>query len=316
MNDSQTLRVRVACVETVTPAIKRFTLIAADGGELPRFSAGSHVVVHMVGKGRVYRNAYSLMGDPADRRRYCIGVRRQEQSRGGSVFMHEQVGEGDLLEISPPANLFALDRLAAKHLLIAGGIGITPFMSYLGELDTLPARFELHYAFRSKEHAAFADELATRLDERLHLYDAQRNEVVRPESLLADQPLGTHVYVCGPQGLIRAVVEAARGQGWPDSHIHFEQFSAPQPGSAFRVRCARSGRVIEVDSDVSLLDALEGAGISVPSMCRGGVCGQCETALLDGEAEHRDSFLPAAERSRKIMPCVSRARSAGLVLDL
>ena len=250
MKFPETLTVRVAAVETVTPEIKRYTFVDPEGGELPGFSAGSHLVVHMPAAGRTYRNAYSLMSDPADRSRYQIAVRRQEASRGGSVYMHEQVRVGDLLQVSPPANLFALDRLAAKHVLIA------------------------------------------------------------------DQPLGTHVYVCGPEGLIQAVVEAARELGWPDSHVHYEQFAAPQPGAPFVVECARSGCTVEVPGDLTLLDALEGAGVAVPNLCRGGVCGQCETVVLAGEVEHRDSYLPEAERGRKIMPCVSRACGARLVLDL
>jgi ferredoxin-NADP reductase len=134
MKFPKTLAVRVADVQGVTPSIKAFALVSADGGELPRFSAGSHVTVHMPGKDRTYRNSYSLTGAPGDRSTYHIAVRRQEESRGGSIFMHDQVQIGDVLQITPPANLFTLDRLAARQILIAGGIGITPFMSYLQEL--------------------------------------------------------------------------------------------------------------------------------------------------------------------------------------
>lgn len=316
MKFPERLVVRVANVETVTPLIKRFTLTPAEGDELPGFSAGSHVVVHMPGEDRTYRNAYSLMGAPSDRRCYEIAVRRQEASRGGSVYMHEQVGVGDLLHINPPANLFALDRLAAKQILIAGGIGITPFMSYVDELADLPAPYELHYAYRAAGHAAFRDKLAAQLGGRLHTYDAARDQFVQPRKLLAAQPLGTHVYVCGPAALIEVVVESARELGWPDSHVHYEQFTAPQPGAPFKVSCAKKACEIDVPSDMSLLDALEAAGVTIPNLCRGGVCGQCETGLLEGEAEHRDDFLPAELRHCKIMPCVSRARSARLVLDL
>jgi ferredoxin-NADP reductase len=316
MKFPEILTVCVSNIEIVTPLIKRFTLIPADGDELPRFSAGSHIVVHMPGKDRTYRNAYSLISAPIDRSSYRIAVRRQEQSRGGSVYMHERVSIGDLLQIKPPANLFALDRLAAKQILIAGGIGITPFMSYLEELAGLPAPYELHYAYRARSHAAFCDKLAAQLGGRLHTYDAARDEFVQPRAVLAAQPLGTHVYVCGPEGLIKAVVETARALGWPDSHMHYEQFAAPQPGAPFKVSCAKHDREIDVPPDMSLLDALEAAGVAVPNLCRGGVCGQCETALLEGEAEHRDNYLSAEARDCKIMPCVSRARSARLVLDL
>lgn len=319
MSFPPTLAMRVADIETVTPLIKRFTLVAAEGGDLPGFSAGSHVLVHMTDAAQHYRNAYSLMSAPNDRTSYQIAVRRQEDSRGGSAYLHARVQIGDMLQISPPANLFALDRLAARHLLIAGGIGITPFMSHVAELTaagTAPAVFELHYAYRGEAQAAFREQLAAWLGARLHTYDSSLDSYIQPRELLATQPLGTHVYVCGPPDLIESVVATARELGWPDSHVHYEQFAAPQPGAPFTVSCARQGCEIEVAPEQSLLDALEAAGVNVPNLCRGGVCGQCETVLLEGEAEHRDSYLSAPERARKIMPCVSRARSGRLVLDL
>ena len=316
MKFPHTLSVRVARVEAVTPAIKRFTLMPIEGDALPGFSAGSHVVVHMPDGVRTHRNAYSLLSAPGERGAYQIAVRRQERSRGGSIYMHERVSAGDVLRVTLPSNMFPIDRLALRHILIAGGIGITPFMSYIRDVVGQTSPCELHYAYRTPEHAAFRDELAMQLGERLHEYDAASGRRLTPRMLLADQPLGTHVYVCGPESLTESVVEAARGLGWPESHVHYEKFAAPQPGRPFKARCARSEREIEVAGDVSLLEALEMAGIDVPSMCRGGVCGQCATDLLEGEAEHRDSYLPAELRSRKIMPCVSRANCELLVLDL
>lgn len=316
MNFPPTLPVRVARVDTLTPRIKRFTLLPAEDDSLPGFAAGSHIMVHLNIAERSYRNAYSLIGAPSERSAYQIAVRRQEHSRGGSVYLHEQVRAGDRLKVTPPANLFSLDRLAAKHVLIAGGIGITPFMSYVHELTAETVPFELHYAYRDSGHAAFRDALATRLDKRLHEYDAAHGRRLQPRRLLAAQPLGTHVYVCGPGGLIQAVVECARALGWPESHVHYERFVAPQPGRPFAVTCARAGREIEVPADLTLLEALEAAGIEVPSLCRAGVCGQCETELLQGEAEHRDTYLSDASRCGKIMPCVSRAKCERLVLNL
>ena len=316
MKFPETLTVRVAHVETLTPLIKQFTLVAGVAQALPGFSAGSHVLVHLRDGDRIYRNAYSLLGSPYDRKTYRIAVRRQAQSRGGSVYMHEHVQTGDLLQINPPANLFPIDRLATRHILIAGGIGITPLMSHVAALAQQETPYELHYAYRAVEHAAFGAHLATALGQRLHTYDTSKSQRLRPSAVLAAQPLGTHVYVCGPQGLIDAVIDEAGQLGWPDSHVHYEQFAAPLPGKPFRVHCARQRREIDVPGDTSLLDALEAAGIAVPHMCRGGVCGQCETTLLEGEAEHRDSYLPEAARTTRIMPCVSRARDDRLVLDL
>ena len=316
MKFPQTLSVRVAEAGMVTPAIRRFTLLPVGGESLPGFSAGSHVVVHMPDGARTHRNAYSLLSAPGGRSAYEIAVRRQERSRGGSVYMHERVNVGDVLQITPPSNLFPIDRLASKHIFIAGGIGITPFMSYIRDLVGQMSPYELHYAYRMPEHAAFRDDLARQLGERLHEYDAASGGRLAPRKLLADQPLGTHVYVCGPESLTGSVVEAARELGWSASHVHYERFAAPQPGRPFKVNCVRSEREIDVPGDVSLLEALETAGVDVPSMCRGGVCGQCATDLLEGEAEHRDSYLPVELRSRKIMPCVSRANCERLVLDI
>lgn len=316
MTTAATLTVHVSDIQSVTPLVKQFTLVPAQQDELPGFSAGSHVVVHIPGEGRVYRNAYSVLSASFDRGKYCIAVRRQEHSRGGSVWMHKHVKAGDLLNIDPPANLFSLDRRATRHILIAGGIGITPFMSYLHELPVLNAPFELHYAYRDLSHAAFHEQLVEQVGSNLYTYDASHDEYLVPAKILTEQPLGTHLYICGPEGLIQAVTESARELGWPDSHIHTEQFLAPQPGKSFRVSCARRGCNVDVPSDMSLLEALEAAGVTVPNQCRGGVCGQCETGLLAGEAEHRDSFLMKEARNKRIMPCVSRARSDRLVLDL
>ena len=316
MNPS--LAVTVSAIERITPTARRFTLVAADGGALPRFSGGSHVVVTLRGPERVWRNAYSLASSPVQRDYYQIAVRRLGASRGGSAFFHDAVGLGDRLEISPPANLFGLAATARKHLLIAGGIGITPILAQLADLDAIGARFELHFAIRSLAEGPFAAELLRRKKGEVQLYRGNAGERLHVGSLLSDQPLGTHVYVCGPAGLIAETVAAAKALGWPARYVHSESFAAPAPGKAFTAVLARSGRRIAVEESTSLLEALEAAGVDAPSQCRGGACGRCETGLLDGEAEHRDVFLADAAKMshRKIMLCVSRAKSDHLVLDL
>jgi dimethylamine monooxygenase subunit B len=320
VNDVQTLAVEVAAIEQVTPLIKHFTLRAADGGALPAFSGGSHIIVVMRGALRTHRNPYSLLGSPHHLDSYQIGVRRMEESRGGSHFMHEQVTVGTRLDIAHPVNLFGLDKIARKHLLIAGGIGITPFLAQLEDLHDGAVPYELHYSVRSPAHAAFVERLRARAGERLCLYYDSDNQVIEFDRLLSDQPLGTHVYVCGPAGMINRVLSAARGYGWSESHIHWEQFSAPPVGDAFEVFLARAHRTVHVPPDQSLLESLEAAGIEVPYLCRGGVCGFCQTRVLelDGELLHNDHFLSEADKSRgnTIMPCVSRARCKSLVLDL
>jgi ferredoxin-NADP reductase len=317
---AQTLAVVVAAIDQVTPLIKHFKLASAEGGPLPAFSGGSHIIVVMRGAARMHRNPYSLLSSPRELDHYEIGVRRMEESRGGSHFMHDQVRVGSRLEIAHPVNLFALDKIARKHVLIAGGIGITPFLAQLEDLHDGSVPYELHYSVRSPEHAAFLTRLREREGEKVSMYYDSENQALDFDGLLSNQPLGTHVYVCGPAGLINKVVATATGCGWPDSHVHWEQFSAPPVGDAFDVFLSRSRLTVHVPHDQSLMESIEAAGVEVPYLCRGGVCGYCQTRVLelDGELLHNDNFLSDAEKAKgnSIMPCVSRARCKRLVLDL
>jgi dimethylamine monooxygenase subunit B len=320
VNDAQTISVEVIGIEQVTPLIKHFKLAPIGGDSLPVFSGGSHIIVVMQGADRIHRNPYSLLGSPQQLDTYEIGVRRMEESRGGSHFMHDAVKIGSRLEIAHPVNLFGLDKIARKHLLMAGGIGITPFLAQLEDLHGGGVPYELHYSVRSTEHAAFLERLRRREGEKLHMYYDSDGQTIPFEALLAAQPLGTHVYVCGPAGMIKHVIGTAHSCGWPDSHIHWEQFSAPPVGDAFDAFLARSNIRVHVPPDQSLLESIEAAGVEVSYLCRGGVCGFCHTKVLelDGELIHNDHFLSDAEKAKakSIMPCVSRARCKSLVLDL
>ena len=309
-----TLDVRVAAIRPLTPVVRELTL-APVAGELPAFSAGSHIQLWMNDGERAYRNAYSLLGDPADRSAWRIAVRRQEPSRGGSAFVHERIEPGMTLRVSAPANLFALNAGCRTHILVAGGIGITPFLAHIAELERRHADFELHYAYRPGLTDAYLDELDARLGARLHRYDG-RHARFDAARVLTGRPLGAHVYVCGPQRLLSDVRRAAETLGWPASRLHWEAFAAPAPGTPFKATLRRSGLSIDVGADQSLLEALEAAGIDVPNLCRGGACGQCITPHLDGDVEHRDSVLSPDERATHLMPCVSRACGATLTLDL
>jgi dimethylamine monooxygenase subunit B len=320
VSHADTMPVRVIAIEQVTPQIKHFTLAPIAGAELPAFSGGSHIIVVMRGAQRVFRNPYSLMSSPHELDTYQISVLRVEPSRGGSAFMHEQVRVGSELEIAHPVNLFALEKMARKHLLLAGGIGITPFMAQLHDLRLTDVPYELHYASRSPEHGAFCRLIAQAEPQRSRLYHDNAGQLIDIEALLSRQPLGTHVYVCGPAGMINRVLEQARALGWPDSHVHYEKFSAPPTGDAFDVYLQKSGVAVHVMPDQSLLEAIEAAGVDAPYLCRGGVCGFCraEVVAVDGELVHNDHFLSDEEKAsgKFIMPCVSRARCSKLVLNL
>lgn len=302
--------VRVSAVRAITPVIREFTFEALDG-TLPGFSSGSHVQLCLPNG---VRNAYSLLGDPAETGFYRIAVRRQEQSRGGSRYLHEQLQVDEHLRLGAPANLFALHGEARRHILVAGGIGITPFLAHCRELLRRGADFELHYAYRAGISDAYRGELRELLGERLHEYDSAQRPLDLNQ-ILRQRPLGSHVYACGPQRLLLALREHAAALGWCDSRVHWEAFAAPEPGLPFRVELARSGRQLEVAAEQSLLEALEAADVDVPNLCRGGVCGQCQTRYLKGEVEHRDHFLDAGERASSLMPCVSRG-CGPILLDL
>lgn len=323
-NSYQTIPVRVARVDAVTPLIKRFTLVAADGARLPPFTGGSHVIVQMRDGAQRYGNAYSLLSSPEQLESYQIGVRRETPSKGGSAFLHDQVKEGDILAITPPNNLFALSEHAQHHVLIAGGIGITPFMSQMHELRRRGASHELHYAFRAPEHGAFSQEIAELARDSsatVRCYVDSLGQQLDLAALMAGLADGAHVYVCGPAGLIEAVRAAASGAGLAPERVHWEQFaaSASAHDGAFTVVLAKSGKVVEVGAGESILKAIErDSTVEVECLCREGVCGTCETRILEGEAEHLDQYLSNAEQAaqKTMMICVSRARTGKLVLDL
>lgn len=311
---------RIAEIERVADNIKRFRLVPTDGSPLLSYSAGSHVVVVMRdADGHMWRNPYSLMGPLADPTSYEISVLRCDDSRGGSQFMH-RLPVGAEVQITNPVNLFSINRQARKHLLIGGGIGITPLMSMMEELASLNADFELHYKVRSPSRGAYCQKLVDRYGDRVKLYRSDRGEKLALDALLADQPLGTHMYVCGPGEMIDWALETARAEGWPEENLHSEQFGAPPVGDAFIVKLARSNREIRVGPQQSILEALEENGVDAQFLCRGGACGQCETRVIahDGEIQHNDHYLTDAERrsGEKIMICMSRVNGNSLTLDL
>lgn len=309
---------RVTEIQPLSPLVKRFRFEHPDGADLPLFSGGAHVVVEMPDGDILRRNAYSLISDPLDGSGYEIAVRREDGGRGGSRFMHAKVAEGDLMRISMPLNLFSLDLRARKHVLIAGGIGITPFLSQLRQIARLQFPFELHYAARSRSEAAGLKLLPNQPN--IHVHISEEGNRMDLGEILARQPLGTHVYSCGPEGLIGAVNTSAARLGWPKAALHSEAFLAPPPGKPFEVKLARSGQVITVGPHQSLLEALEANKVEVEWSCRGGACGRCETGVASchGRIEHHDHWLSDDERSAqtKIMPCVSRFEGKELTLDL
>ena len=319
MSGGARLLVRVADVTPVNALITRFRFVARDGGPLPAFSGGAHTVVEMDDHGIRRLNPYSLMSDPEDTSGYEISVRRDDTGRGGSLYMHRHVRPGLEMVISHPINLFPLDNRAKKHLMIAGGIGITPFLAQIAQLGHAGGRFELHYAARNQALGAYMDRLTAAHPAQVHTYFDDEGQVIDLGRILSMQPIGTHLYVCGPKGMINWVLTTAEAMGWPKQALHHEEFLAPGTGLPFTVELASSRKTITVGTTQSLLEAIEAAGVDAPYLCRGGACGQCETDVLrcDGTILHRDHWLDPGDHAsgRKIMPCVSRFEGKTLVID-
>ena len=316
------IEVRVVGRTAEAEDICSFALQAVDGRALPAFSAGSHIDVHVPG-GLVRQ--YSLCNDPSETHRYLIAVLRDAASRGGSVAMHDRVQVGDRLTISAPKNHFALAHGAARHLLLAGGIGVTPVLCLAERLAVTGADFAMHYCTRSRARTAFFDRIARSAYAgrvQFHFDDGDAAQQLDLEALLRTPQPGTHLYVCGPKGFMDAVLGRARERGWAQAQLHVEFFAAdvaPHDGDgAFQVRLASSGRVVTVPGDRSVVQALADAGVVVPTSCEQGVCGTCLTRVLDGVPDHRDLYLTPEEQAAgdQFTPCCSRAKTPLLVLDL
>ena len=322
MSLERTLTVRVARIARQTPEILAFELTHPWGRALPGYEAGAHIDVHMPGG---FSRQYSIAHAPGRHAggAYVIGVKRETQSRGGSASMHERVREGDLLAISTPRNTFPLQDEARHHLLLAGGIGMTPLLAMAQALAARKASFTLCVFARSEEHLAFADalrapELAPHV--RLHLDQGNEDQRIDLKALLAERAPDAHLYVCGPGGFMQAVREAAAH--WPEEALHTEYFAAPDgsaaatTGSAFTLKLKRRGIDVPVAADQTAVDALHDVGIDIPVSCQQGLCGTCVVSGHGDDAEHRDFCLTSTERRSKIALCCSRAKSQELVLDL
>lgn len=303
-----------------TETVKRFILSPVSGEPLPVFGGGSHITTCIQDKDRVIERHYSLVSDPTERSYYAIAIRRDDASRGGSVYWHDQVKVGDELEITFPKNHFPLSYQAKHHVFYAAGIGITPFLTMMADLKAEGQSFELHYAARSKELCAFYGFIQERYAEHCTFYFSSGENAKRmaPETML-EHPIGTHVYFCGPDTMVHQFSEAATSYGYPAKSIHFELFSPPNRGKQepFRVELANHQEVA-VSADETLLEALLNAGVDAPYSCRVGGCGRCEVEVVEGEVDHRDLFFSEEERAGRnfILTCISRANSGCLKLNI
>ena len=292
------------------------------GTPLPGWQPGAHIDL-LLGPGLARQ--YSLCGDPADAATWRIAVLREAAGRGGSRHVHDVLAEGCRVRARGPRNHFALE-LAGRYLFIAGGIGITPILPMIAAAEAAGTPWTLTYGGRTLSSMAFRDELRSRYGDRVLLQPQDEAGLLDLDELLGEPSAGTLVYCCGPEPLLVAV--ESRCASWPAGALHVERFAPPagqapaRPAAAeaeaFEVELAQTGRLIRVSAETSILRAVEAAGVQVLSSCTEGICGTCETAVLDGVPDHRDSLLTPAQRAAgdTMMICVSRSATPRLVLDL
>lgn len=310
---------KVLAVEQLTDRISEFRLGASDGAPLPEFCAGAHIRVDI---GERETRAYSLIEftpHDASPQEYRIAVQLEPEGAGGSQMMH-RLHVDDPVAFSAPKNDFPLDD-AERVVLIAGGIGITPMISMVAELSAQGRLFDLHYSGRSRKAMTYVETLAALCGQNLQLHVDDTPDTALDLEQIVGSLSGAHLYLCGPRGMIDAARSAAEAAGVPASQIHIELFESSlsvDSDAAFEVEIASTGAVYQVAPGQSIIDALEDGGVDVMYDCRRGDCGICQCDVISGTPDHRDVVLSQEERaSGKVMQiCVSRAKSARLVLDI
>lgn len=316
----RTLNLDVLERTNASDGVVALTLGHPDGGDVPRWKAGAHIDVHLPGNDEPLVRQYSLSSDPDQRTTYRIGVLREPDGRGGSAAAHDTLLPGSTVTVSWPRNNFRLAP-ASRYVFVAGGIGITPILPMIREAERAGAEWELVYGGRGRASMAFLDELAAHGD-RVTIVPQDESGLIDVPALLGTVRDHTLVYACGPEPLLHAV-EAAVAD-WPKDSLRLERFAPKtvertEPDTPFQAEFAESGTVVEVGADETILDAAERAGLPVISSCKTGTCGTCETRIVSGRADHRDSILTTSEQDADdtMMICVSRAAEGcrRIVLD-
>lgn len=300
-----------------TPTIKSFYLTKPDGAPVGHYSPGAHIDV--VGPTAMTRQ-YSLCGRPDGDDAFFFAVKREEGGRGGSEALHD-LKIGDRLKISAPRNLMQIAEGGEHHVLVAGGIGITPMLSLARYMDVRDISFELHYYARSEEEAAFLPLLTEKISDKLHAHLGVNREIQHENlrKMIEATPENTHLYVCGPAPFMDNVREVAATK-LPEEAIHFENFKPAEQdegldNTEFDVEL--DGETYHIPADRSIVDVLNEAGCGIDTSCEEGICGTCIMEVLEGTPEHRDSVLTKSEREagETMAVCVSRTSNSKLVLD-
>jgi len=316
--EAPVIPVVISKVDRMTDTVTRYEFSRPDGGDLPPATAGAHIDVVVAPE---FFRQYSLCGDPADRSKYQIAVLREDEGRGGSRLMHRIFTEGRRVFVSFPINHFPLVEEAPRSLLMGGGIGITPMIAMAHRLHRIGTDFALHYSLHSRAEAGFLEDLAkVPWADKAQLHVTQEGTRADLADLMK-YAAGTHVYTCGPDAYMAAVMEAAEANGFPEDARHLEYFAVPEQPEYENhpfVLVLRDGREVAVSADASASDALLAAGIHVDVKCSDGLCGVCKCGLRAGAVEHRDFVLSKAQRETQIILCQSRAAEPGgrIVIDL
>jgi vanillate O-demethylase ferredoxin subunit len=316
------LKLRVRSITHEAEGILSYELVDPSGCDLPRFEAGAHIDVRIPGG---LSRRYSLCNPPSDQGCYRIAVLNVPNGRGGSRAMHEKVKAGDWIEVSEPHNFFPLAANARHSVLLAGGIGITPILAMMEELEAQGQSWELHYCTRDASRTAFLRRFAgagASSRAMVHHDEGDPSKGLNIAGLLSEPEEGTHVYYCGPTGFMAAVQAAT--QHWPREAVHFEYFGAEPPKTSVDGRDAqasvlhlsRSDRVVPIEAGQTILDALRAAGVECESSCEAGMCGACKTTYSAGTPEHNDYVLSDDERCHQVLVCCARVSEGPLVLEL
>jgi vanillate O-demethylase ferredoxin subunit len=308
------LRIKAAVWEA--PNIISYDLRPTDGKELPQFTAGAHIDIKLPGD---MMRSYSLTNSQSERHRYVIAVQKDRESRGGSKWIIQNFRPGEILSVSEPRNNFKLDETAENSVFIAGGIGITPMLSMIDRLNTLGKKWELIFCSRTRNSAPFLERLQAYPGVRLHFDREPGAEMLDLNSLVAGAGANAHLYCCGPVTMLEVFEKAAKAR--PSDTVHVEYFTATEPPATeggFVVVLARTGREITIPAGKTILSALRDEGLNVAHSCAEGICGTCETTVIEGIPDHRDRILTEKERlaNKKMMICCSGAKTEKLVLDL